>query len=179
MKNAVISTIVLGAVATLGDWIWARFLAEHLAVAGVIHGALLCLAMGAMAARPFRQTATGAAIGLAIGAAAAGIFYVLAPIMRYGAMFLAWFGLWVMLGALCARLAHASQLRVGVTRGLIAGTASGLAFFLVSDMWTQWNPRTINYLDHFARWAFAFAPGFLVLQGGRPSVASGQPYSRT
>ena len=179
MRNALVSTIVLGVVATFGDWVWATFLSRHQMAAGLVHGALLCLSMGAMVARPFGRPAAGAAGGMAIGVASAGLFYLLAPIMRYGAMFFAWFGLWLMLAALCHRLAEAATLRVAITRGVIAGAASGLAFYIVSDMWTQWNPHAINYLDHFARWAFAFAPGFLVLQGGRPSIASGQTYSRT
>lgn len=172
MKDAAVSTLVLGAVATIGDWIWASYLSEHLMAAGLVHGALLCLAMGAVIGLPVGQAMRGAAGGVAIGLAAAGLFYLLAPAMRMGAMFVSWFGLWTMLAVLYHRLVGGTRLRVAVTRGLIAGAASGLAFYLVSDMWTHWNPESINYLEQFIRWTFAFAPGFLVLQGGRPAAAS-------
>lgn len=166
MKNAITSILVVAAVATLGDWIWATYLAQHLMAAGLVHGALLCLAMGAMVGQPVGRTGTGAAAGVAIGLSAAALFYLLAPLMRQWAMFVAWFALWVMLAVLYHRLANGAGLRLAITRGLIAGAASGLAFYLISDMWTRWDPDRINYLDHFGRWTFAFAPGFLALQGG-------------
>jgi hypothetical protein len=166
VKNAFVSIGVVAAVATFGDWVWATFLSRHLMAAGLVHGALLCLAMGAMIGRPVRRAGAGATAGIGIGLAAAGLFYMLAPVIRYGAMFIAWFALWVLLAILYHRLANGVSLRLAVTRGAIAGAASGLAFYLVSGMWTEWNPAAINYVDHLARWAFAFAPGFMALQGG-------------
>jgi hypothetical protein len=171
VKQAILSTVVVGAVATFGDWIWATFLSEHLMVSGLIHGALLCLAMGAVIGWPHGKAATGALSGLAIGFAAAGLFYLLAPMLRYSAMFPSWFALWVLLGVLAHKVAPGTPLRLAITRGIVAGIASGMAFYLVSGMWTRWNPQTINYLDHAARWMAAFAPGFLVLQGGRHAPA--------
>jgi hypothetical protein len=167
VKNALISTAVLALVATFGDWVWANYLSRHLMIAGLVHGGVMCLAMGAVIGLPVGRVALGAGAGLAIGVLSAGCFYLLAPMLRYGAMFPAWFVLWVMLAVLYQRLAGAGPLRLAIARGVIAGIASGLAFFLISGMWTGWNPETINYLEHFGRWLFAFAPGFLVLQGGR------------
>jgi hypothetical protein len=172
MKNALISAVVLGAIATLGDWIWAAFLPDHITAAGLVHGALLCLAMGAMVGRPVGRPGAGAAAGIGIGFAAAGLFYLLAPLMRSAAMFVAWFALWVLLAVLYHRLANSTALRFAIARGIIAGTASGLAFYLIADMWTGWNPEAIDYAEHFARWTFAFAPGFLVLQGGSARAAT-------
>ncbi|MGH9349685.1 MAG: hypothetical protein ACRD26_20725 [Vicinamibacterales bacterium] len=172
MKNALVSSLALGAIATFGDWIWATFLSRHLMGAGLVHGGLLCLAMGAAVGRPVGRAGGGAAFGLAIGVTAAGLFYLLAPLVRFGAMLPAWFALWVMLALLYHRLAQGTSLGLAMARGVIAGAASGLAFYLVSDMWTEWNPRAIHYLDHFARWTFAFAPGFLALQGGARPLSS-------
>jgi len=162
-----ISTLVLAAVATCGDWYWANYVAAHTVVAGLVHGAAFCLAMGAVLGQPLGRAAVGAIGGVAIGVLAAGIFYALAPAMRYMAMLPAWFALWVMLALLVRWFAPAAPLRLAVTRGIMAGVASGLAFYLVSGMWTRWNPQTMNYVDHFLRWTFAFAPGFMILQGGR------------
>jgi hypothetical protein len=168
VKSALISTLVVAAVATLGDWIWATFLSRHLVVAGVVHGALLCLAMGAVLALPTRRVLVGGAAGLAIGVAAAGLFYLLAPALGMRAMLPAWFALWVMLGAMTRIYAAARRSWVEtLVRGVAAGLLSGVAFYLVADMWTGWDPARINYLEHFARWAFAFAPGFVALQVAR------------
>jgi hypothetical protein len=180
VKFAFLSTAVVAAVATFGDWVWAAFLSQHLVIAGVVHGALLCLAMGAVLAVPgypadaakrrrrAERVLLGAAAGIAVGVAAAGLFYLLAPMLRMGAMLPAWFALWVMLSAM-TRAFGVARRSWGETlaRGALAGLLSGAAFYLVADMWTGWNPARINYLEHFARWAFAFAPGFLALQTSR------------
>ena len=165
MKFALISTAIVAVVATFGDWVWATFLSRHLAVAGMVHGALLCLTMGAVLAGPGGRALAGAAAGIGVGVAAAALFYLLAPVLRMGAMLPAWFALWVMLSAVTRSLAGAPRSWTEtITRGVIAGVLSGAAFYLVSGMWTRWDPSRINYLDHLARWAFAFAPGFLALQ---------------
>jgi hypothetical protein len=166
VKNALASTVVVAAIATLGDWIWASFLSRHLMAAGLVHGALLCLAMGAMVGRPVGRIGAGAAGGIVIGFAAAALFYALAPAIRYAAMFVSWFALWVLLALLLHRLASGASPALAATRGVVAGAASGLAFYLISGMWTRWDPQSVDYVDHFARWAFAFAPGFAAIQGG-------------
>lgn len=168
MKFALLSTIIVAAVATLGDWIWAAFLSRHLVVAGLVHGAILCLAMGAVLALPARRVLLGAGAGIAVGVAAAALFYLLAPMLGMRAMLPAWFALWVMLSAVTRSLAVSPRSwPETVARGVAAGLLSGAAFYLVAGMWTAWDPTRINYADHLARWAFAFAPGFLALQASR------------
>lgn len=176
MKPALASTVILAVVATFGDWIWATFLPRHLMIAGLLHGALLCLAMGAVVGLPVGRPGTGARWGVAVGLAAAACFYALAPLFGYGAMLPAWFALWVLL-ALARRRVTDERVPWGraVLRGAIAGIASGAAFYLVSGMWTRWNPQAIDYFDHLARWAFAFAPGFAALQAGTVNRASVPP----
>lgn len=165
MKNAAISTLVLALVATIGDWVWATYLPRHQMTAGLAHGALLCLVMGIVLALPTRRFTAGAAAGLVVGFAAAGLFYLLSPLLRMAAMLPAWFALWVMLSAAWRALTGSPRSwRETMIRGVLAGVASGAAFYLVSGMWTRWDPQSINYADHFARWAVAFAPGFLALQ---------------
>jgi hypothetical protein len=172
MKNAMISTASVALAATFGDWIWATYLSRHLMAAGLVHGALLCLSMGAMVTLPAGRVGRGAAAGLGIGVVAAGLFYALAPLLRTGAMFVAWFALWMMLARLVPGTVPGTNLAPTwhrSVRGLLAGIASGLAFYAVSGMWTRWDPTNVNYFDHFARWVIAFAPGFLALQAGTPA----------
>lgn len=165
VRDAILSTVVLALVATLGDFVWARWLPQHTTIAGVSHGALLFLAAGAMLGRPHGRAPAGAASGLAAGLAGALAFYALAPVMGMAAMFVAWFALWIVLGAAAfGILRRDGRLLEGLVRGLAAGLLSGLAFYAVSDMWRNWNPATINYADHLWRWAIAFLPAFICLQ---------------
>ncbi len=46
-------------------------------------------------------------------------------------------------------------------RGALAAVGSGLAFYLISGIWTRFDPKAIDYLYNFGCWAFL--PGFLAL----------------
>jgi hypothetical protein len=169
---AVIASVFVGLVSTIGDWVWASQLLRHRMWYGLAHGAGMCLAMGLALGAPAGRPIVGALGGIVSGLLAAASFYVLAPLMRgagmggYGAMYLSWFLLWIFIGYLDGPILRRRAATEALTRGVVAAIASGLAFYLVSGMWTNWNPATINYLDHFARWTIAFLPGFLALRLG-------------
>jgi hypothetical protein len=168
MTYAIVSTLVLAAVSTAGDFIWATWLPRPRMAAGIVHGALLCLVAGLVLGLPSRRPAAGAAVGLVVGTLAAASFYALAPVLDFGAMLAAWFLLWMLL-ALTDEMLLRRRRRVAAAlgRGAIAGVASGVAFYAVSGMWRNWEPASINYAEHFLRWTIAFAPGFLALQANR------------
>jgi hypothetical protein len=126
------------------------------------------LALGAPAGRPLIGAGGGVVAGL-LGAAS---FYLFAPMLRYNAMFLAWGLLWIFIAYLDGPILRRASVAPALARGLAAAIASGLAFYLVSGMWTNWSPATINYLDHFLRWAIAFLPGFLALRLGTARAAA-------
>lgn len=134
----IVGSLIIAAVSTLGDFVWATWLPEHRAAYGLIHGTLLFCAiglfLGVLAARP----AVGAAGGALIGALAAGAFYLLAPLVGYSAMFVAWVTLWMTLGLLYAGLcgsdagaAPTLNRREVLVRGAVAAVASGLALYLI------------------------------------------------
>ena len=171
MRGAILSALFVAAVATLADWVWASQLLSHRMWYGIVHGAGLCLAIGLALGIPARRPLTGALGGIAAGVLAAASFYLLAPMIRYSAMVVAWCLLWMFVAYLdgpILRRAHATH---ALARGLAAAFGSGLAFYAVSGMWTRWNPSAINFADHYARWSIALLPGFLALSLGR----SGQP----
>lgn len=169
---AILSSLLVAAVSTVGDWVWASQLLRHRMWYGLAHGAALCLAMGLALGAPAGRPIIGAVGGLVSGFLAAGSFYVLAPLVRgaglsgYSAMYLSWFLLWIFIGYLDGPILRRAAAGAAVARAVVAAVASGLAFYLVSGMWTNWNPATINYLDHFVRWTIAFLPGFLALRLG-------------
>lgn len=164
---AVVSAAALGAVSTLGDWIWARYLRDGDPVAGVVHGAVIFLVLAVILG-----TSTGsrrATVRLLLALPATGVllaaaFYPLAGIAGYlGALIVTWVAMWLALAAL-QRWARAGVEPWGRTllRGALAAVGSGLAFWTISGIWT--NPSANpSYLWRFACWTFAFLPGFLAL----------------
>lgn len=172
-----IAAAVLGLASTLGDWIWVRFVPDGAIVPGVIHGivifALLAVVLGWAVRAPGasrRLLATLPAVGLLLAA----IFYPLAHGIGYlGALLATWLAMWLAL-ALLAAWARGGSWAPGaaLVRGLAAGIASGLAFWLVSAMWTD--PEFgAGYPVRFLLWTFAFLPGFLALLVGPSTTRAG------
>ena len=160
--SAVGAALFLGAVMTLGDFIWEYFNVRHTTWTGISHGAAMCLCIGGLIGARTRRLRAGLIAGPLVGVVAAATFYVLAPTLGWGAMLPAWMIFWICF----AVLQHAFRpelLHRALVRGLVAAVLSGLAFYAISGIWTRPEPGGPNYLVHFASWAFAFLPGFLVL----------------
>jgi hypothetical protein len=165
IPSALLGTLVIAALMTFGDFVWARFVPAHRVVLGLLHGLALCLAIGLYLGLPRRRVLTGVLGGAAIGLGAAVFFYVLAPLLGFGAMFPAWMAFWIALAVLQGRGMGEPKapLTEIVVRGLVAALASGLAFYAISGIWTRPAPGGPDYPRHFLSWAFAFLPGFLAL----------------
>lgn len=168
MTPTLVASLALAAVSTLGDFVWATWLPQHMVVYGLTHGLLLFCAVGFVFGLLAGRPGAGAAAGAAIGTAAAGAYYLLAPLLGDAAMFVVWFAVWLALAALYARLSgSAAPSRVVLARGAMAAAASGLAFYLISDIWMPFDPQGWDYAVHFAAWTFAYFPGFAALLLGR------------
>ena len=162
MLYAIAASLALAAVMTFGDFVWAAFHVHHTVVKGVIHGAAMCLCIGLAIGFRAGRPALAATAGLLIGVAAAGVFYALAPSLRWGALFPAWMLLWLLFALLQRQLARGETVDAAGKRGVLAALLSGLAFYLISDIWIH-EAAHPSLLVHFGAWAFAFAPGFLAL----------------
>lgn len=156
------AALLLGAVMTAGDWVWAHFDVRHTVAKGVIHGVVMCLCIGGIIGARAGRLLAGLAAGPLIGALAAGAFYALASTFGWGAMLPAWMLFWICFGLLQHHVAP-ETLRVALGRGVVAAVVSGLAFYAISGIWTRPTPGGPNYAIHFVYWAFAFFPGFAVL----------------
>jgi hypothetical protein len=161
--HAVIAAAILGAVSTFGDFVWANWQVRHRMVYGLIHGAVMCLCIGAVIGGRTGKLAAGTLAGPLVGLLAAGSFYLLAPMLGYSAMFPAWMLFWFCFSILQARLSGDRRLGPALGRGLVAALLSGLAFYVVSGMWTSPPRGGPNYPVFFVNWTFAFFPGFLAL----------------
>jgi hypothetical protein len=169
MLYALAASVALGAVMTIGDWIWAVLNVRHTITAGLLHGATMCLFLGAAIGLREQRLAAGIIAGPLIGILAAGAFYVLAPWLRLRAMFPAWMLFWMCFAYLHARFRNERGLGRATIRGLGAAVLSGLAFYLISGIWTRHDPGGPNYAWNLVAWSFAFFPGFAVLFSSRPS----------
>jgi hypothetical protein len=168
MRNAVIGALLIAVVSTLGDFVWAGLHLRHRVVYGLAHGALLFLCMGAYFGWMYKKLVTGAIYGAAIGLAAAGSFYLLAPVAGYSVMFFVWAFIWMALAVLVGRILPAPGARSAphssvVLRGVVAMVGSGLGFYLISGIWRPFDPEGWDYAVHLLSWTIAYLPGFLAL----------------
>ncbi len=162
MRAAIAAAVFLGIVATSGDFVWEHWNIRHTMLYGVIHGAVFCLAIGAAIGLRAGRVAPAIVAGPLVGVLAAGVFYLLAPMMRMRAMFPAWMLFWVCF-ALLQRQLRREPAGHAIARGLAAAVLSGIAFYLVSGIWTDRAPGGPNYLRNLLSWTFAFLPGFAAL----------------
>lgn len=163
MIDALVAAVLLGGLMTLGDFVWAALHLHNRVAYGMIHGAAMCLTIGGLVGARVKQPLIGAFIGPIIGVLAAGGFYVLAPVMGWGAMFPMWMLLWICFGLMGALFGSGRTVSGGILQGVIAALLSGAAFYAISGIWTNPSPQGPNYLRNFLSWAFAFLPGFAAL----------------
>jgi hypothetical protein len=163
MLHAVLASIALGALMTFGDYVWAALNLRHRMGYGLAHGAVMCLAIGAAIGWRERRLPAGVIAGPIIGVVAAASFYVLAPWLRYSAMFPSWMLFWICFALLQSWLAGERRWGAAVARGLAAAVLSGLAFYSISGIWTRPSPGGPDYVRNLWSWSFAFLPGFVAL----------------
>ena len=165
MRQAIIGALLIAAVSTLGDFVWAGLNLRHRTEYGLAHGAILFLCMGAYFGSLEKKTRVGAMYGAATGLAAAGSFYLLAPLAGYSVMFFIWAFVWIALAIMVRRVLTVSRepWRRILLRGVVAMIGSGLGFYLISNIWRPFDPRGWDYAVHFLSWTLAYLPGFLAL----------------
>jgi len=169
IRQAIVGALLIAALNTLGDFIWARFIPAHRAVFGLLHGMVLCAGIGLYLGVLRGVAGRGAMAGALIGLGAAGGFYLLAPLMGYSAMSVLWMALWAAFGLLNGTGLGEPRSSAGAAlgRGVLAAVGSGAAFYAVSGIWARSPAGAGDYAYRLACWTFAFLPGFLALLAGR------------
>jgi hypothetical protein len=175
--KAVVGILGVALVATLGDYTWYTIGVRHSIVTGVIHGAVLLTAVGAVLGYDAGRFLKGLPIGALAGIGGALTYYLLVAIMdrrTYGtAIPASWVALWFILAVLDGRWLRAPFRRPWreiAIRGVLAAVLSGVAFYLVMNtLWGRPPATGRNYFVQFAAWVVAWAPGLLALTLGRSS----------
>ena len=166
---------VLGAASTLGDWIWLHFLTDGSIVAGVAHGLIFFLLLAVIFAfsvgTPTAWRRLLPTLPLC-GFLLAGAIYPIALAVGYlPALMVTWVAMWLLLALLLrwalAESAEAGGVRRALLRALLAAVGSGLAFWMISGIWTSPSGADPLTAQRFGAWTFAFAPGLLALLVGQ------------
>jgi hypothetical protein len=158
-------------VATLGDYTWYTLHVRHNTITGIIHGAVLLTAVGAVLGLDAGRVVRGLPIGALAGVGGALAYYLLVAVVdkrTYGSAIPAsWFALWFIVALLDGRWLRAPHRRPWqevVIRGALAAVLSGVAFFVVmKTLWGRPPATGRNYALQFGAWVVAWAPGLLAL----------------
>ena len=161
-------------VATLADYTWYTLNVRHGILTGIIHGAVLLTAVGAVLGLDAGRVLKGLPIGALSGVGGALIYYILVAVVdrrTYGpAIPAAWVGMWLLVALLDGRWLRAPERRPWpeiATRGVLAAVVSGIAFYMMlSTLWGRPPATGRNYVVQFGAWVVAWAPGLLALTLG-------------
>ena len=161
-------------VATLADYTWYTLHVRHTITTGIIHGAAVLTAVGAVLGLDAGRVVKGLPIGALSGVGGALIYYLLVAFVdrrTYGAAIPAsWVAMWLLVALLDGRWLRAPQRRPWgeiAVRGVLAAVLSGIAFFLMlNTLWGRPPAGGKNYFVQFAAWVVAWAPGLLALTWG-------------
>jgi phage shock protein E len=172
--KGLIGVAIVAAVATAGDLVWFANDVRHTVTAGVLHGALLLTVVGGVIGAANGRLVRGLPVGTFAGIGAAVCYYLIVAIVgrrAYGAAIpAAWVVMWFLLASWEGRWLRVFEPRSWRTiawRGLAAAVGSGIAFALVMDvLWGHPPEGGRRYTVQFLAWAFAWAPGLLVLIAG-------------
>ena len=175
----VVGILGVALVATLADYTWYTQHVRHSMTTGIIHGAVLLTAVGAVLGVDAGRVVKGLPIGALAGVGGALTYYLLIALVdrrTYGAAIpLSWVALWLIVAVLDGRWLRAPERRPwrGIAiRGTLAAVLSGLAFFMVMNtLWGRPPATGRNYAVQFAAWVVAWAPGLLALTMGRSSTS--------
>ena len=171
----------LGVASSFGDWLWTNYLTDGALLPAIVHGVLIFLLLAMALAWAAGSGAVLRRLVLTLplaGLLIAALFYPLAGLTNYVvALLISWVAMWLSL-ALLQRQALKRQppgvyetIGRASVRGLLAAVGSGMAFWMISGIWTEPSSEPVNYVFRAAQWAFAFLPGFLALLLFQPKAA--------
>ena len=167
----VLGILGVALVAMLTDYTWYTLHVRHSVTAGIVDGAVMLTAVGAVLGLNAGRVWKGLPIGALAGVSGALVYYLLIAFMDrrvYGsAIPAAWVALWLILAVLDGRWLPAPATRPWrsiAVRGVLAAVLSGVAFYLVMNtLWGRPPATGKNYFVQFAASAIAWAPGLLAL----------------
>lgn len=164
MTAAIAGSLVVAAVSTIGDFLWANVIPHRQIVYWFAHAIVLFSAVGACLGWPSGKPVLGAVGAIAVGCAATLGFYVLRPLMGYSAILVLFAVLWIGIGAFTLMVLQGRKSVAEVlVRSALAAVGSGLGFYAISGIWMPFNPQGWDYAMHFVKWTIAYLPAFAAL----------------
>ena len=166
MTKSLIGLAIIALVATIGDSIWFEFGLRDQIAFGVVHGAVLLMAVGGVLGERSGRVLPGLLMGAAAGIGGATVYYVLGSSTRIAAMLVAWVTVWILLSVfdgLILRRGSGRSVEI-ITRWLAAALLSGISFYMVVGiLWGHESAGGRNYWRQFFAWVVAWGPGMLAL----------------
>ena len=163
MLHAIVSAVALGVISLLGDYVWAAMQLRHRMTSGLVHGAVICLCIGAAIGVREGRLARAVAFGPIIGVLAADFSTRWCRRCATPRCFQRGCSSGSV-SRCCSRTCGATaRLSLAVARGVAAAILSGAAFYAISGIWTRPSPGGPDYLRNLWSWTVAFLPGFLAL----------------
>lgn len=180
MFKTLLGVLFVALVATAGDAVWYELGVRHRMIAGILHGAVLLTAVGAVLGALAGRVVAGLPIGMASGIGGALLYYAIVAVAgrrsELMAMIAAWAGVWILLAVLdgwILRRGTRAPLEI-MTRGLLGAVLGGLAFSAVLDViWGA--PGGHNYIIQFIAWTVAWAPGIMAIALKTPTRPDVEP----
>ena len=177
MFSIFLGVLPVALVSTLGDYVWYEFGVRHRVAVGILHGAVLLMAVGGVVGMAAGRVAAGLPIGAAAGIGGAVAYYLIDTVARGTvAMIAAWVVCWLLLAFGEGRLLKRPQRPWSevLIRGVLASILAGVAFYaVVGVLWGRPPAGGRNYLVQFAAWTVAWAPGILALVGSTQGRKAG------
>ena len=162
MLEALATALLLGGINTLADYASAELKLQSRPIYVFLRVLLACYCVGAVVGARSRQLMIGMLGGLMIGAFVAGVYYLLTPILGWGAVAAAWTLFWVAFSALETIFLGGSVVGA-ILQGVIAAALSGGLFYSVSGIWPAAASQDPNLWRALVLWFVPLAPGFIVL----------------
>ena len=130
--TAVIGVFVVAAAATIGDAIWYTYGVRHTMIAGLVHGALLLTAVGAVLGAASGRLVKGLPLGALAGIGGAASYYVLVALVDgrpYGSAIPgSWVIMWLLLGFMVHHVYSSLLMDAEEKNGLMTSIFSGYKF---------------------------------------------------
>lgn len=162
MAEALAAALLLGGLSTLIDFATIELELQAQPLYVLARALVIGKVIGALVGARARQMLIGWVGGLMIGVSAAGAHLLLAPVLGFGALVVAWALLWTAFALLDAMLEGGGG-AWALLQGAAAAAISGVLYYAIGGVWPETSPRDPSYLRLLILWTGTFLPAFIAL----------------
>ena len=162
MLEAIAAALLLGGINTIADVTSTELKLETRPIYILVRVVLICYCIGGIVGARARQLMIGSVAGLMIGALVAAVYYLLTPVLGWGALAIAWSIFWLAFSLLDAVL-HGGTALGAVLQAVAAVLLSGGFYYAFANIWPADRSSDPNLWRALVWWSVSFFPGFVAL----------------